>query len=90
MVKCHFITTDLPVVTPGVKQNHGLPLYGALWEGNLKTIDDTARFQQPSEEYLSKSVLTKINSVPVHLTDDPHGVLCRHLVKHVGKVDDVK
>ena len=26
----------------------------------------------------------------MHLTDDPHGVLCRHLVKHIGEIDDVE
>ena len=26
----------------------------------------------------------------MHLTDDPHGVVCRHLMQHVGEVDDVK
>ena len=40
--------------------------------------------------FIQRNVWTENNSEPVHLTDDPHGVLCRHLVQHIGEIDDVE
>ena len=83
---------DLPVVTPSVEQHHGLPLYCALREGNLKPIDNPTWPQQPATKHLYKIILKRHfkSAIPVHFTDDPHGVVCRHLVQHVGEVYDVK